>query len=594
MGERDKSKLRHKAREGSETNAPFECRVAFLGDAGAGKTSLIERIIHPDRPFVEGASMPTNGIRMERWPPVQGDGNPLRKLLGDQPLLLRLWDFGGQEIMQSLHRCFMSKHTVYVVVCDSQRDTNIDINAAYWIETVKEFAPDCPVILALNKADLNHDVSVNIRDLQRRNPTLRKPLKTSANPNSAYGIEGLLRQIIKEARQCADLFLAGEDWLSIKRELEDMPEDYITSEQYKHLCQRHHIFDNGDQRDMLDWFQDLGIVYSYSEGKAETLDSTLHVLNPEWLSNGAYRLILHAPEGGFLTMKEIRETLRTVYPGDISKNEYEFRADTGVDEPEFILHVIRKFGISRQWHDGRELIPSRLPKTPPNEAGWFDKSNALHLRWIGSYLPRNLAQRLIIEKFDQLKLDELEETPCVWRTGGWFYQNPAKPEGSQALVEMNERQLDLYVINHCRKDCRPYLADMRESVRRILSDFNLNAQEQLFWGNGYISYNSLIAQYSINEEGEVFIEDPARVAHSYVKSKTLLDKFYANVDELVWEYRQAQEHSFDSDVSAVKNSEEFQKDTTVNITNNIYGDVGQVNNTEGDKNAFIQGGAIRR
>ena len=540
---RTRERLGNQGNQGKDDEPPPECMVVFLGDGAAGKTSLIDCIVNPDKPFEQGASKPTNGIKMERWPRPENEGDSLVKLLDGQPLVLRLRDFGGQEIMYSLHRCFMSSHTVYVVVCESRMDADIDINAARWVETVREFAPDSPVILALNKADLNPNVSVNIRDLQKRNPSLKYVLRTSAHSDYKSSVEDLLREVIREARQCADRYPAGADWLAVKKKLEDMDEDYITSARYKEICVDHNILNEDDQREMLDWFRDLGIVYSYSENKLgesglETLDKTLHVLNPEWLSNGMYRIILRAKEGGFPKMDEIKETLRTVSPDDISQEIYEEKP--GADEPKFIINVMRQFGISRKLDENRELIPVRLVKTPPQETDKFPRDTALHLRWSGSYLPNNLVHQLIIRKFNHLKWNKQDRKYCVWRTGGWFYEEADNPRGSQALVEMNERHIDLYVANEFGQDRRAYLKDMRDAIQNQLWDLNLKSvKEWLFWKDGgRIEYRSLIAQYITSRDDErregadVFISG----ANQYVKPRRVLDTFYVNTDELVARY----------------------------------------------------------
>ena len=120
--------------------------------------------------------------------------------MNGMPFILRFLDFGGQEIMHSMHRCFLTAHTVYVIVCESRDDPEIDGVAARWLETVKAFAPDCPVILALNKCDLNPNVSVNERDLWERNPRLKCVLKTSAavKPGETFGVNSLLAEIMAE------------------------------------------------------------------------------------------------------------------------------------------------------------------------------------------------------------------------------------------------------------------------------------------------------------------------------------------------------------------------------------------------------------
>ena len=303
-----------------------ECKVIFLGDGAAGKSSLIERMIR--NKFKEG-SLPTDGIKMTKWSEY-ADGEPLT--LDGKPLTLRFLDFGGQEIMHSMHRCFLTAHTVYVVVCESRDDAEIDSVAARWMETVKSFAPECPVLLALNKADLNPHVTVNERTLRERNPQYRHLLRTSAK--TGQGVEQLTADILAEVPGCLQRMAGNRGFLGLKRELEDMEADYILPEDFQALCDRFQIREDL-RAGVLNWFQDLGVAYPYSATFRD-----IYVLNPAWLTNGIYRLILRAPNGGFLKHSDIRETLGRAYAGDMSAKTYT------AQEMEFILYIMRKFEIS--------------------------------------------------------------------------------------------------------------------------------------------------------------------------------------------------------------------------------------------------------
>ena len=83
-----------------------ECKVIFLGDGAAGKSSLIDRIIH--NKFEEGA-LPTDGVKISMWDTIV-DGESIH---------LRILDFGGQEIMHAMHRCFLTTHGIRHSVCDT-------------------------------------------------------------------------------------------------------------------------------------------------------------------------------------------------------------------------------------------------------------------------------------------------------------------------------------------------------------------------------------------------------------------------------------------------------------------------------------------
>ena len=464
-----------------------ECKVIFLGDGAAGKSSLIERMMY-DR-FQPG-SLPTDGVRMTKWS-AYANGKPLT--LDGRPLTVRFLDFGGQEIMHSMHRCFLTAHTIYVVVCESRDDGEIDGVAARWMETVKSFAPDCPVILALNKADLNPNVTINERTLREINPGFRHTIRTSAKTDHDPGVRQLMRSILREVPDCLRKMNGNRGWLGLKQELEDMEDDYILPDKFRERCDYFHIREDL-RAGALNWFQDLGVAYAYS-----TTFRDMYVLNPAWLTNGIYRLILRTPGGGFLKHSAIRETLARPYPGDMSDKTY-----TGL-EMEFILHIMRKFEISLNippaFGDGdeTEMIPMKLGKTPPERYDDFPKSGALHLRWEAGYLPNNLVHRLMIRKYAELDPRMEPENKCVWRTGGWFQSADG---GGEALAEMTDKSMDVYVRG--ARNPQLYMDSFRREILQILRKLGIGALLHGGRKNGAHSLRTCDETLSKGKKGNLF------------------------------------------------------------------------------------------
>ena len=488
-----------------------ECKVIFLGDGAAGKSSLIERMMY-DR-FQPG-TLPTDGIKMTKWS-AYANGKPLT--LDGRPLTIRFLDFGGQEIMHSMHRCFLTAHTIYVVVCESRDDGEIDGVAARWMETVKSFAPDCPVLLALNKADLNPHVTVNERTLKDRNPQYRHLLRTSAK--TGRGVQQLIEDILEEVPDCLRKMNGNRGWLGLKQELEDMEEDYILPDKFRERCDYFHIREDL-RAGALNWFQDLGVAYAYS-----TTFRDMYVLNPAWLTNGIYRLILRTPGGGFLKHSVIRETLARPHPGDMSDKTY-----TGL-EMEFILHIMRKFEISLNippaFGDGdeTEMVPMKLDKTPPERYDDFPKSGALHLRWEAGYLPNNLVHRLMIRKYAELDPRMEPEKKCVWRTGGWFQSMDG---GGEALAEMTDKAMDVYVRGGERPQL--YMDSFRREILQILGKLGIKAQEWIYCTvkgkTGRIPYKHVMNIYRRREE-RIYLGD----IDEYVPIENILQTNYVYAGE---------------------------------------------------------------
>ena len=452
----------YRGREDRARQSVRECKVIFLGKGGAGKSSLIQRMEFPEQEL-DPNSLPTNGVSVTKWNVTAPDG----------PMSLRVMDFGGQEIMHSMHRCFLTAHTVYVVVCDSREDGGVDAEAVMWVEAVKTFAPDCPVILALNKADLSGNVSVNTKDLKRRNPNLKTVLRTSAlvAPNhSGYGVGLLEEAILREVPGCMDRMEVSPEWLAVKRELEDMVEkdiDTFTAADYREICIRHNTGgDDALRFKMLEYFKTIGVAYFYNptDGAPDYSLESIRVSNPAWITNGIYRLIIKADDIGFLPKREIREILKTPYDGETLPG----RIYDG-EKADFILHVMRMFHISMPFGKDTELVPMKMPKEPPDSADDYPFGKAIHLRWEASYLPDNLVHRLIIDMSRNL-YEGPDGHYCVWRRGARFRRN-----GCDALSRMDDKGLDAFVYGADSDAARAYMENFRETVAGILLDLHIDA-----------------------------------------------------------------------------------------------------------------------
>lgn len=83
-----------------------EAKMILVGRGGAGKTSLVNRLVHGR--FDRGEAK-TDGISITPW----------RVRLGKDEVRLNIWDFGGQEIMHATHQFFLTKRSLYVLVLNA-------------------------------------------------------------------------------------------------------------------------------------------------------------------------------------------------------------------------------------------------------------------------------------------------------------------------------------------------------------------------------------------------------------------------------------------------------------------------------------------
>ena len=157
----------------SEEKQPLtEVKLLLVGDGGAGKTSLIKRLLGLN--FDEKEST-THGININNWK-IKDDTKEIQ---------VNIWDFGGQEIMHSTHQFFLSKRSLYILVLDSRKDEK----AEYWLKHIESFGGDSPILVVMNKIDENQSFEVNRKFLKEKYPSIKGFYRVSCK--TKHGIDGL-------------------------------------------------------------------------------------------------------------------------------------------------------------------------------------------------------------------------------------------------------------------------------------------------------------------------------------------------------------------------------------------------------------------
>ena len=379
-----------------------EGKVIFLGDGGAGKSHTIERILKNGAD--EGINTDqTPGINIKSWEPDCG-------------VKINFWDFGGQEIMHAMHRCFLTGRSLYVVVLrerSQSRHNDLTLQARYWLENINSFAPDCPVILAVNREQgVAGSAGINSKQLRDEfKGIVCDPIFYCARKDEDDNFETLTKKILEQARLLDSTEMEfPRSWNNVRSALDDMSnrrgrtgsEDYIDKEEYKKLCTEQGITDENIQRWLLEWFNDLGVCFSYHQEDGKELER-YQVLNPEWLTNAIYAIINigKRPEfstNGVITRSEINTIL-----SDPSKYAKERTAKDPItyDENEqgYVLDIMKKFSLCAEIDERNQFIPALCsPETPKRfRPGADEYTDHTRFEFRYGFLPDSVIHRLMIE-----------------------------------------------------------------------------------------------------------------------------------------------------------------------------------------------------
>jgi hypothetical protein len=138
------------------------CKVLLLGNGGAGKSYLANRVADaPKVPFEQIDT--TDGLKL--W------DKKIKVPVQSEPVIVTLpiWDFGGQEIFHNTHRMFMSTGAVFVLLWRPEQDNKLAPKLEgcnyqdewrplqYWFDFIhhatRPYTPTIAVVCARHKAE---------------------------------------------------------------------------------------------------------------------------------------------------------------------------------------------------------------------------------------------------------------------------------------------------------------------------------------------------------------------------------------------------------------------------------------------------------
>jgi internalin A len=463
-----------------------EAKLILVGRGGVGKTCLIKRLIHGT---FDEHEPETPGIEIQPWQVTLADGDEVR---------LHVWDFGGQEILHATHQFFLTERTVYLLVL-SGREGAATQDAEYWLQLIRSFGGDSPVIVALNKSQ-QHPFDVNRGLLLEKYPQIAGFVPTdceraadstiAADGAEAMGIEDLRQLMLGETggleHRKADF---PADWFAIKERLAGMQENFVTWDQYQEICRELGEQDAKAQRDLAGFLHILGIALNYRD---DPRLSDTHVLNPRWVTEGIYS-ILRAGQQDKPKRQGVLET------GDLAKF-LEVR-DYPPSCHDFLLTLMEKFHLCfpLQGEHKRYLVPELLGENQPEEIRSLLAEPGLGFRYQYQVVPEGLLPRFIV----QTNAHSESHPELRWRTGVVLERDECR---AVVRADARERRVDIHVTGpeRQRRDLLAIIRDKFDEQHRDLKGLNV---EQRVPVPGFpevtISYRKLL---SLEERGKADYE----------------------------------------------------------------------------------------
>jgi internalin A len=428
----------------SEPSRPLnEAKILIVGQGGAGKTSLIKRLVRNEYDPHEGK---TEGIDITQWqvPGRPGDGA--------KPATIRLniWDFGGQEIMHATHQFFLTKRSLYIVVLDARKGEN-ESNINYWLKIIQSYGGDAPVIVVTNKSEPPNHLALNERRLSLDYaPNLKHFLRISCK--AGEGLDALRAAIEEEINTLPHVYdVLPASYFKVKEALAlaAKSRNFIDLSDYEALCKENGVTEKTDREILLRFLHDLGTVLNFHDPDSPYALRDTNILNPEWVTGGVYTILNNNPlmqRSGELDIADLASILRdhTCYPPERHR---------------FIVEMMRKFELCFDFPDSggkRLLVPELLSPNEP-DLNWPEEG-PLNFQYHYGVLPSGLISRFIVRMHHNLT-----SRPTYWRSGVVL-----EIDGCRTLVRADTQAGRIYVSIQGRREGRRRALSVIRDVFKLI------------------------------------------------------------------------------------------------------------------------------
>jgi GTPase SAR1 family protein len=447
---------------------------------GAGKTSIARKLIDPLSPMPESKDS-TRGVTVSPWSLGEDGGKKMN---------VYIWDFAGDEITHSVHRCFMETRCVYIYVYNGRIEHNN--RPEYWLEQIKIYGGDAPIFFLINLAS---DYKPTLEQNTLKNEYTS--IQTQKPDNDFYSFD-----IDKDSEKLREFRLAVMDvlrnnptWRSqeisaaafrIKEKLrahfEETKADSITRERFDKIAEESGALAR-KYDDILKDLHALGICFRYTfEDASKTI-----VLNTEWITYGIYEIIRWGQKNSkhILTVNDGA----AIFRGPEDQARYKGKI-------EFLFKLMCNYELAfmkdpEQPNHPREMVvPLLLPVDRPQTLPEFPMNECLTMFFeVDKALPPNIVPRVVVQRHE-----DIADT-AHWLKGAVLHYRKGIATG---LVFEDDRKI---IVNVKGPDKSAYIRELRDTLKDIFESYKkinptlwykLIVPDELTQGKSYLAKEEVI------------------------------------------------------------------------------------------------------
>ncbi|NEP81305.1 MAG: GTPase [Okeania sp. SIO3B3] len=353
----------------------YEAKLLILGEGGAGKTTLSNKIQNPDYQLRDEDT--TKGIEVHQW------NFPTKNQYDFQ---MNIWDFGGQEVYHATHQFFLTKRSLYILVADTRKE---DTDFYYWLNIAELLSDNSPLLIIKNEKQ-ERKREINQRALQGQFSNIKEILATNLATNR--GLEKIRTDIQHYISNLPHIGTAiPKTWKKVREILETDSRNYISLEEYLSICEQNGFNKQGDKLQLSGYLHDLGVCLHFQDDPL--LNKTV-ILKPKWGTAAVYKA---------LDNPKVQNNFGKFTKDDLTNIWHEDKYENMHDE---LLQLMIKFKLcykitgTSQTYIAPQLLTEAQPRYQWNE------NNNLILRYTYEFMPKGIITQFIVamhENIDEQK-----------------------------------------------------------------------------------------------------------------------------------------------------------------------------------------------
>ena len=419
----------------------YEAKVVIVGEPGAGKTSLVKKILDEKYPIPRKTKeKSTLGVEVQTI---------IKFVHPDKiPIETNFWDFGGQAIQYTLHQYFISPESLYVLVSDYREEKS---RFNYWLQTINMLGSNqSQVIIVLNKfRDVTSVVDFDITPYKRDFPKLdihAIEVDLSQNDIRWYNLKKLITE-----RLCK-LPVVGQEgikiWNIIRNTIEGVNKDYIDLDEFMKLAFNKGMDNEDDVIFMLEYFHKIGIVIFFKDDPSLRREV---FINPNWITRAIYDVLSDK------NSEHINGQFDKKWLFNYWKNKgYNF------NEQGMLLNLMQKNKLDLCYplpdSENKFIVPILLPVKEPKYS--WDKKRNIHLRYMyDQFMPEGIVSQLIVKVHEYIAIKD--QTQFVWNKGVLLEREDTQAE---IIEHTNGREIHIRLQGPYTRELRGIIYDNLKKI----------------------------------------------------------------------------------------------------------------------------------